>query len=59
MFFDILNLISSVCTDVFVLGGLIGILFFVFGLEKAGKVPSICWLLNLLSKIIVGVLLGV
>lgn len=59
MFDAILQLIMQISTDVFIIGGLIGILFYIFGVEKAKVIPGVCWLLNLLVKVIMGVLVGV
>lgn len=59
MFRDILELFFLVTEDFFIIGGLIGFLLYVFGLEKAKRMPSICWILNVIVKIILGVLVSV
>ena len=55
---ELLNIASELSSSVCLIGGLVGVILYIFGWEKGKKAPLLFWGIHLLIKIIGGVLIG-
>ena len=55
---ELLNISLEISSDICLVAGLIGAILYIFGWEKGKKAPLLFWGINMLIKIIGGVLIG-
>ena len=55
---ELLNITIEISSSVCLICGLVGAILYIFGWEKGKKAPLLFWGINMLIKIIGGVLVG-
>ncbi|MGL5752778.1 MAG: hypothetical protein ACRCXT_19725 [Paraclostridium sp.] len=58
-FMEVLRQVMNISTDICLISGLIGAILYICGLKKAKSVPILAFVIDLIIKILGGILLGI